>query len=236
MALFQTGDSYGTAPAFFVLPLDNSEWAYSALQNALLLLTAEGNWEQVGLQTVQQAALLFSAMYRDQFMFPDPVGMIVPYGGDPSSLPPTALLCDGSSYATTLYPALFGVIGYAYGGSGANFNVPDLRARFPAGAGGSLLGNAINLGSVGGSESHAQTIGELASHSHTDTGHVHGYVPAVPNITTIGAGAPQPTAVPGAATTAPGAANITSTGGGAAMPTVPPYQGVNFIIITGKPS
>lgn len=236
MPLFQTGDAYGTAPAFFVLPLDNSEWAYSALQNALLLLTQEGNWQQVGIQTVQQAALLFSAMFRDQFMFPDPVGMIIPYAGDPSALPPTALLCDGSSYATTAYPALFGVIGYAYGGAGANFNVPDLRSRVPTGAGSTILGNSVALGSTGGAESHAQTVTELASHNHTDTGHVHAYVPAAPNVTTIGAGAPQPTAVPSAAATGSGSANITNTGGGAAMPTFPPYVGVNYIIVTGQPA
>lgn len=235
MALFQTGDAYGTSPAFYVVPIDNSEWAYSALQNALLLLTAEGNWEQVGLQTVQQAALLFSAAYRDQFMFPDPVGMIIPYAGDPSGLVPSALLCDGSSYAATDYPSLFGVVGYAFGGSGANFNVPDLRSKLPTGAGGTILGNAVSVGSVGGAESHAQSVSELASHTHADAGHVHGYVPAAPNVTTIGAGAPQPTAVPGAAATASGFAAITNTGGGAAFPTFPPYVGVNYIIVTGRP-
>lgn len=36
------------------------------------------------------------------------------------------LLCDGSSYSTTAYPALFAAIGYTYGGSGTSFNVPTL--------------------------------------------------------------------------------------------------------------
>lgn len=40
------------------------------------------------------------------------------------------LLCDGASYATATYPDLFAAIGYAYGGSGANFNVPDYRGEF----------------------------------------------------------------------------------------------------------
>jgi hypothetical protein len=35
------------------------------------------------------------------------------------------LLCDGSSYDTSVYADLFAEIGYTYGGSGSNFNVPD---------------------------------------------------------------------------------------------------------------
>jgi hypothetical protein len=42
---------------------------------------------------------------------------------------------DGASYATTAYPALFAAIGYTYGGSGANFNVPNSQGVFLRGAG-----------------------------------------------------------------------------------------------------
>ena len=35
------------------------------------------------------------------------------------------LLENGASYATATHPALFAVIGYTYGGAGANFNVPN---------------------------------------------------------------------------------------------------------------
>jgi microcystin-dependent protein len=37
------------------------------------------------------------------------------------------LVCDGTSYATSAKPNLFAAIGYTWGGSGANFNVPDFR-------------------------------------------------------------------------------------------------------------
>ena len=53
---------------------------------------------------------------------------------------PNYLNCDGSSYSTTAYPALFTAIGYAYGGSGASFNVPNFASRFPIGNNGSLNG------------------------------------------------------------------------------------------------
>ena len=54
-------------------------------------------------------------------------GIVVPWGS--ASIPSGFLLCDGTSYATASYTALFAVIAYTYGGSGANFNVPDLRDR-----------------------------------------------------------------------------------------------------------
>ncbi len=62
-----------------------------------------------------------------------PTGSILPYGG--SSAPTYFLLCDGASKDTTTYAGLFAVIGYSYGGSGASFLLPDLRARTPIGAG-----------------------------------------------------------------------------------------------------
>ncbi len=50
----------------------------------------------------------------------------------PASAAPSAeyLTCDGSSVTTAAYPELHAVIGYAYGGSGSNFNLPDMRGMF----------------------------------------------------------------------------------------------------------
>jgi microcystin-dependent protein len=36
------------------------------------------------------------------------------------------LACDGSTLDTTTYSLLFAVIGYTYGGSGANFDLPTI--------------------------------------------------------------------------------------------------------------
>lgn len=47
-----------------------------------------------------------------------------------SSVPTGFLECDGSSLDTTLYADLFLAIGYTYGGSGSNFDLPDLRGEF----------------------------------------------------------------------------------------------------------
>jgi microcystin-dependent protein len=43
------------------------------------------------------------------------------------------LECNGASLLAADYPDLFGVLGYTYGGAGANFNLPDWRGKFPRG-------------------------------------------------------------------------------------------------------
>jgi len=56
-------------------------------------------------------------------------GMIVAYGS--STIPAGWLLCDGTSYLRTTYPALFAAIGTAYGAADStHFNIPDIRGRF----------------------------------------------------------------------------------------------------------
>lgn len=54
-----------------------------------------------------------------------PVGTIVPYISS-VNIPYGWFLCNGQSLDTTLYSELCSVIGYAYGGSGASFNLPNL--------------------------------------------------------------------------------------------------------------
>ena len=88
-------------------------------------------------------------------------GIVVPWGS--ASIPSGFLLCDGTSYSTTTYADLFAVIGYTYGGSGANFNVPDLRDRTTIGA------------SAANSKTLAQTYG---ANTVTPTGNICGSVAA----------------------------------------------------------
>ena len=47
-----------------------------------------------------------------------------------ADVPQNFLDCDGQSYNAVTFADLFAVLGYKYGGSGANFNVPDLRGQF----------------------------------------------------------------------------------------------------------
>ena len=109
-----------------------------------------------------------------------PPGVVNAYAG--SAAPTGWVLCDGASYATAAQAALFAAIGYAFGGAGVNFNVPDIRGRVIAGVDGGAgrLGSgatggitgAATLAATGGEQSHAQTSTELATHTHLVPGNV----------------------------------------------------------------
>ena len=114
----------------------------------------------------------------------------------PSSIPAGALLhfgmaspplgwlaCDGTSYQVALYPGLFNAIGYLFGGSGPNFNVPDAKGRTLASldAGAGRLSFATAVGASGGEQAHSLSADENGPHNHFgNTGgqsndHTHGY-------------------------------------------------------------
>ena len=137
----------------------------------------------------------------------NPPGAIIPYGG--SSAPSGYLMCDGTSYAQASYAALYAIIGTTYGGSGGNFNVPDLRGKFPLGHSGSYA-----LGATGGEATHTLTTNEMPAHT-------HGGVPTS-FAGTMGAGGNNNV------NDFDGTTN--STGGGAAHNNMPPYLTMNFCI------
>jgi microcystin-dependent protein len=99
--------------------------------------------------------------------------ILIPFGTIIQSaavnVPDGWLNCNGASLGTTVYANLFGAIGYTYGGSGSNFNIPDIRGRVGVGAGSAGgLSNRI-LGVTGGAETHTLSVNEMPSHSHTLT-------------------------------------------------------------------
>jgi microcystin-dependent protein len=116
-----------------------------------------------------------------------PTGTILPYGG--ATAPSGYLLCDAASYATATYTALHGVIGYTFGGSGANFNVPDLRGRAPYGRGThadvDALGESDGLAQSSRTPKHTHSIGSDGSHQHY-MNHQHGFTTSGPSAGTYG--------------------------------------------------
>jgi microcystin-dependent protein len=102
-------------------------------------------------------------------------GIVVPWGS--ASIPSGFLLCDGQSVSTSTFAALFAVIAYTYGGSGANFNVPDLRDRTIVGvsaANSKTLAQGIGANTVtptgnisGSTGSTTLTTQQIASHTHS---------------------------------------------------------------------
>lgn len=70
-------------------------------------------------------------MVYNQFNLEIPLGSILPYGADSSSLRSSDWLpCDGRSLSKEDYPLLYSKIGYTWGGAGNNFNLPDLSGEF----------------------------------------------------------------------------------------------------------
>ncbi len=122
--------------------------------------------------------------------FLTPVGTVTMYIG--TTAPTGWLLCDGTSYLRSTYSALSAVIGSNFGGNTTNFNVPDLRSRFPIGVSSTfpinnpsgsltqtLTTNNIPVHNHGASitfsgTSHSHPITDKM-HSHTDSGHTHPY-------------------------------------------------------------
>jgi microcystin-dependent protein len=99
------------------------------------------------------------------------LGSIIMFTADPFDIPADWLLCQGQSLDTTTYAALFGVIGYTFGGSGSSFNLPNMQDRHPVGQ-----GSSYSMGGTGGGsatlveaniKSHTHTISTQAAHSHT---------------------------------------------------------------------
>lgn len=138
----------------------------AALKGALVLLGQEWNWQEYGTQTPEDVADLYRQSNHESFspwVNCMPIGTVI-YSAR-LTVPDNFLLCDGASYATADYPDLFDAIGYTFGGSGANFNVPDLRDKVAVGKSGTIA-----VGDTGGAKLHQLTVAELARHRHQVVG------------------------------------------------------------------
>lgn len=226
---FLTPDNSPTDTICRVVLIPNDEAYLANVRGALELLTIPDRWEQYGTLTPEEAAQNFVPMF-DAFCFNQGecrmIGEIIPYAG--STSPDTRwLFCDGTSLLRADYPDLFTVIGTNYGSAdGTHFNLPDLRNNVMVGA-----GDLYSLASTGGEAAHTLITSEMPGHSHTDTGHVHSEVTAVPAVGAAITGVPVPSAVPGVGLTGSGSASITSTGGDGAHNNLQPYIAINFLIV-----
>lgn len=102
------------------------------------------------------------------------------------------LICVGATHTIATFPALFAVIGTAFGGNGINtFAVPDLGGRVDAMR--DFLGTRLTSGVSGVDGSTVGAVGgtQLAqTHSHgvTDPGHNHVISPVSPGVLGPGSG------------------------------------------------
>jgi len=113
-----------------------------------------------------------------------PVGSIKMYAGNIPQYDKLDgwLLCNGQYVSRVKYKRLFDVIGGLYGTVNAtSFPLPNFIGRVPMGYCGinnepislSEPTETVNLAETGGEYKHQLTTDELASHAHSDAGHIH---------------------------------------------------------------
>jgi hypothetical protein len=139
----------------------------------------------------------------------------IPIGGIllwPTNTPPFGFfVCDGVTQLIANYPALFAVLGTAYGGNGTTtFGLPNFVGNFP-------LGNSTGAGTTGGTSS--ISVANLPSHTHPPASGAVGFISG-------GSGYASASVNPGSGYTEP---TVTGpTGSGVAY--WPPYIEMLYII------
>lgn len=182
--------------------MPNDDWYPNIVLGAIAGTPYANAWDAIGAVTPDQAAAIFQQIFESVMIQNTAVGQVACFAADnmqyinqdPTQGASQWLKCEGQSLSQISYTQLYDVIGTTFGGSLGVFSLPDLRGRVlvDAGTGSGLSPRA--LGDVFGEETHTLSGSEMPLHTHS-------YIPALPNVTTIGPGAPQPTAVPGASVT-----------------------------------
>jgi microcystin-dependent protein len=107
---------------------------------------------------------------QNQFGEEMPLGSMIMY---PKATSPNTkwMLCEGQTLDNTLYPDLFALIGYDFGGAGVNFSLPDLRSKFIAGFNDSGAAEYQTIGQGAGADSVLLTEAQsgVAAHNHNVT-------------------------------------------------------------------
>lgn len=141
-----------------------------------------------------------------------PVGSVLAFAGtlgdggsSPAGAPHTTspleawgwMYCDGRTLPTHLYPELFAALGYVYGGSGAQFKIPDLRGYFLRGTGtGSQVDPDQSQRTVPpGGQGEAAGVGSIQQFAMQTHEHIYDSAPApaTPSQQGTAAGAPSAT-------------------------------------------
>jgi microcystin-dependent protein len=244
MTTLETGDTSSGDVACFILYMPRVDWFKQNVAGQLSDMAEPENWTELGTVTADEASEIAAKMVGGMIVVnfdPLPVGRVEAYAG--AIVPDGWLLCDGSSQNTADFPELFDAISYAWGGSGATFNLPDLRNRVGLGA-----GDDFSLADVGGTQTETLVLSQIPAHNHVatgtsvvDLGHTHVESGAIPTAILIGAGVPAPSAIPSPSVTGAGFANlsvtdpsISSVGGDGSHNNMQPFAALNYIIFAGR--
>lgn len=172
IVLSATGAGSGTNVAVSRIKLELGNYA-SPYSNEGDLLGISSNPLAIGQGVANNHAVTLGQISN----YLTPAGTIIDFAG--TMAPAGYLVCDGSPVSRSAYPYLFSVIGTTWGGGDGSttFNLPNLQRRVTIGAGGTQVsGPGVNVGNVGGEETHTLITSEIPSHGHgvNDPTHVHG--------------------------------------------------------------
>lgn len=222
---FPTGDTSDVRDTWY-FRLRSPDWCIQIILNQIAVLTNPNQFRQVGTATPQDAADYFQEMLDN--IYPSPLFPAMTMVSFRETIPDNWLECDGSLYNRVDYPELYAALDPTFHVDADTFAVPDLRRHTVYGAGGSW-----NVGDDVGQEEVTLDVLQMPSHSHTDLGHTHTEVIALPSTAVFVTGAPIPSAVPGASVTGIGNANLTNSGGDMAHENVSPGVIGRWIMYTG---
>lgn len=242
MPIVSTGDGLSLGVSLVLLEIPDDAWVRQAIVSALNLLTIENNWREIGSNSPELSANIFSLILQTllfDYEPPDmiPIGTMTEWPG--SAAPTNWLLCDGASLLRASYVDLFAVLGTMYGAvDGTHFNLPNMVNRSPMGQGGAIV---PDLADTWGAATHSMLLNDLVSHTHAvnDPGHTHpplspsttffGLKPSSTNSGAVG------TTYGVAASTGPANTGISLGNAGSGNPfnIVHPVIGINYIIYAG---
>lgn len=138
--------------------------------------------------------------------------------------PPNVLPADGSTYLREDFPILYDVLDSVYILDSDTFYLPDLSDQTIIGA-----SDTFPFNSTGGEIEHTLTVSELATHSHSDAGHVHSEISAVPTVIPPGEiPIPLSSATPLPTSTGLGYASIQNTGDSSPHNNMQPYRALRY--------
>lgn len=197
----------------------------AAIRGALVPLFYAESWELSGSVSVEDTLqYLEQSVYQTLVEWAEcenggskMVGEVFAYAG--TAVPEGCLLCDGSEYEQSAYPALYDAIGNTWGSASSGyFRVPLLSARTIVSVGQISGGTLREIGDIGGSESRNISENNLPEHDHT-------VAISSQNIKT------QPVGTDTAVMRSGGSINTGNAGFGTALNIMPPYAVMPYYIV-----
>lgn len=214
-----------------LLRIPNSPALIAAVEGAIDDMAYPNKWEQNGSLSPVDASALMYAMFEQFISSGDwcMLGSVFPFAS--ASVPEHCLECDGATYLRTDYPSLYAALDVAFILDADHFQTPAISGRVvvavtPTGT------PPFVVGQTGGEYEHILSVGELATHTHSDSGHDHSEGTTSPVVIPQGGGVPVPASVGAVGTTATGFAALDNAGSSDPHNNTQPYIALRYAIVS----